>query len=161
MHTGGLPDYVEYDNLQILDILPDDYVVDMPIPRLSEDQTCNECGQDLLQFCKNTGMRIINDRLGDDADVGRLTCVKGNGRSVVDYVLCKSDMFFLVNSFDVDESNILSDHCVVSFSLDTSANIREVVRDDGLDLQYIYRWDNNKKRVFRHTKFTHSLGRYI
>ena len=91
-------------------------------------------------------MRIINGRLGDDAGVGRFTCVKGNGHSVVDYVLCKSDMFFLVNSFDVDEPNILSDHCVVSFSLDTSANIREAVRDDGLDLQYIYSWDNNKKK---------------
>ena len=85
--TGELPDYVEYDNLHILDILPDDYVVDTPIPRLSEDKACNEYGQDLLQFCKNTGMRIINGRLGDDAGVGRFTCVKGNGRSVIDYVL--------------------------------------------------------------------------
>ena len=79
--------------------MPDDYVDDTPIPRLSKDKSCNENGQDLLQFCKNTGMRIINGRLGDDAGVGRFTCVKGNGRCVVDYVLYKSDMFFLINFF--------------------------------------------------------------
>ena len=32
--TGALHNYVEYDNLQILAILPDDYVVDTPIPGL-------------------------------------------------------------------------------------------------------------------------------
>ena len=41
---GEYPDYVEYDNLELLDILPDDYVVDTPIPRSSEDKTCNEYG---------------------------------------------------------------------------------------------------------------------
>ena len=67
-------------------------------------------------------------------------------------------MFFLVNSFDVDETNILSDHCVVSFSLDTSANIREAVRDEDLDLQYIYRWDNNKKQEYLDALNSHTVS---
>ena len=47
---GEHPDYKEYDNLELLDILPDDYDVDTPIPRSSEDKTCNEYGQDLFRY---------------------------------------------------------------------------------------------------------------
>ena len=93
-------------------------------------------------------MRIINGRLRDDAGIGRFTCIKGNGRSVVDYVMCKPDMFFLVNSFTVDEPNILSDHCTVSFWLNTSVDCRETASGEGRDLQFIYRWDDNKKQEY-------------
>ena len=146
--TAELPDYVEHDNLELLDILPDDYVVDTPIPRLSEDKTSNEYGHDLLQFCKNTGLRIINGRLGDDAGIGKFTCIKKNGSSVVDYVLCKQGMFPLINYFVVDEPNILSDHCIVSFSLNTFIDCRETAKDEGRDLQFVYRWDNDKKQDY-------------
>ena len=57
-------------------------------------------------------------------------------------------MFFLVNSFTVDEPNILSDHCTVSFSLNTSIDCRETASGEGRDLQFMYRWDDYKKQKY-------------
>ena len=53
---------------------------------------------------------------------------------------------FPYNYFVVDEPNILSDHCIVSFSLKTFIDCRETVKDEGRDLQFVYRWDNDKKQ---------------
>ena len=49
----------------------------------------------------------------------------------------------------------------MSFSLDTFANIRETVRDEGLDLQYIYRWDNNKKQEHLDALNSHTVSEGI
>ena len=40
--TCTFPDYVARDSLRILDFLPDDYVIDIPVPRVSQDTVCNE-----------------------------------------------------------------------------------------------------------------------
>ena len=85
--TANLPDYVASDSLQLSDLLPEDYVIDSPLPRVSEDKVSNEYGNQLLEFCKATGLRLANGRLGEDKNIGRFTCIKGNGSSVVDYVL--------------------------------------------------------------------------
>lgn len=133
VRTGILPNYVTAHTLNIPNILPDDYIVDLPIPpriKHAMDMTTMYC-----YFVTITGLRNVNDRLGDDAGDERFICVSGNGCSVVDYVLCKSDMFVLINSFDVAVPNILSDHCVVSFSLATLTNISEAVRDEDNDSQ--------------------------
>lgn len=72
-----------------------------PLLRVSEDNICNEFGLGLLEFCKNTGLRIINSRLGEGANVGRFTyvksngftCDKNNGSSVVDCVYVDLSFF--------------------------------------------------------------------
>ncbi|WAR09051.1 hypothetical protein MAR_019009 [Mya arenaria] len=63
----------------------------------------------LLDFCKTSGLRIVNGRCCEDGEIGQFTCVKSNGSSVVDYVLCRQDMFSLFDKFVVEEPNILSD----------------------------------------------------
>ena len=115
--TGIRNDFVENDSDFINDLLPDDYEVDQPLPRFSEDRVCNEYGLGLLDLCKSSGLRILNGRVGKDKHVGRFTCVKGNGRSVVDYVLCKPELFGIISDFVVDEPNIISDHCMIHFSI--------------------------------------------
>ena len=42
--------------------------------------------------------------------------LKNNGSSVVDYVLCKPDLFDSVYKFEVEEPIILSDQCILNFS---------------------------------------------
>ena len=144
--TGTKSDYVENETAQILDLLPDDYILDQPLPRYSEDSVCNEYGNCLLDLCKSTGLRIVNGRLGDDKYNGKYTCIKGNGKSVVDYVLCKPEIFRIFSSFIVEEPNILSDHCMIKFSF-SCYNIGNVIElDQEVNSQkFTYKWDETKK----------------
>ena len=97
--------------------LPDDNTTDIPLKRVSEDRVFNRFGSELLDFCKQTGVRILNGRTGVDGDIGKCTYVSGAGRSLVDYVIASPHIFSLVDTFNVDDPNILSDHCIVNFSL--------------------------------------------
>ena len=59
--TREMPDYVINDTLQHIP-LPGDYVLDEEIlPRVSQDKNgFNSNGQQLLDFCKQTSLRIAN-----------------------------------------------------------------------------------------------------
>ena len=62
--TKDLPDMVLDDNFVHLP-LPDDYILDdFIMPRASEDKISNQNGTLLLEFCKQTNMRILNGRTG-------------------------------------------------------------------------------------------------
>ena len=65
-------------------------------------------GRDLLSFCKATGFRIVNGRVGDDYGIGNFTCRTGS--SLVDYCLMREKNFHLINNFSVGEINTFSDH---------------------------------------------------
>ena len=116
LNVGDRSDFVVNFNLYNENILPFDYETDNELQRKSRYKKINEHGKYLLNFCKATGMRIINGRLGDDKTSGDFTCINSTGSSVVNMVLCRSDFFQHVSSFLVQEPNILSDHCVVNIS---------------------------------------------
>ena len=94
---------------QNVNIFPDDYVCDDNLPRISKDTHINRNGRALIDFCKETGMRIMNGRIGDEASVGNYTYVGRTGSSVVDYVICFPSIINRFISFNVLEPNILSD----------------------------------------------------
>ena len=50
----------------------------------------------LLEFCKQTGLRITNRRVGNDSGICRYIFVGHRGCSVVDYVLGLQEIFSLV-----------------------------------------------------------------
>ena len=52
--------------------------------------------------------------MGSDKGVGNYTSIN---KRVVDYVLCKSNIFKLLNDFAVNEICEWSGHCKLSFSL--------------------------------------------
>ena len=100
-----------------MSVLPDDYVPDRYMSRYSQDKGhVNNNGLLLLDFCKQTGVRIMNGRVGSHRGVGKYTFVGSRGSSVVDYVLTSQELFNLIEDFDVQEPNIMSDHCLVNFS---------------------------------------------
>ncbi|XP_052276939.1 uncharacterized protein LOC127876070 [Dreissena polymorpha] len=149
--VGIKPDYAVYENKHILDMLPDDYVMDDAIERNSQDKTVNDYGKILLDFCISTGLRIVNGRCGTDKGIGKFTCVNTQGCSVVDYVLCKSDVLKLFKTFEIYDPNIVSDHCVISFSLNmhTLDNFVDVKnKGDHVKLLYKYKWDDSKKDLY-------------
>ena len=119
--TGIEHDFVILDNSNN-DVLPDDYVPDEFFVRSSEDKTVNSNGRKLLDFCKQNGLRICNGRIGEDRNFGKCTFIGNAGRSLVDYVISNPSMFEVFRKFRVCEPNILSDHCVLEFSLCSNIN---------------------------------------
>ena len=74
--------------------LPDDHDEDVTLPvRSSQDKKITEYGRKLVNLCISSNFKIINSRFGMDRDIGKYTCIKKNGSSVVDYILCSQDIF--------------------------------------------------------------------
>ena len=112
-------DYVTEDCATHMDVLPDDYVPDLKMPRKSQDNTVtvNSNGQLLLDFLKQSGLCIANGRICEDRDVGAYTFVRSRGGSLVNYCIANVDVFQLFVSFYVHDPNPLPDHCLIEFSL--------------------------------------------
>jgi hypothetical protein len=153
--VGLLNDFVEDEYLFNLEFMPPDYAIDTNISRCSQDKVVNDNGKLLINFCKQTGLRIMNGRLGIDKLFGNFTCIKHNGSSVVDYVLCKKDLMQLFNRFYIDIPNILSDHCAVNFSLRSAVDNRCTSNDNNISqksesekIEFIYKWNPDLKTEF-------------
>ena len=142
--TSDFPDYVQDDNEDHIHVLPDDYSTDTPLKRVSEDRGFNRYGSELLDFCKQTGLRILNGRAGVDGNVGKCTYVGSSGRSLVDYVIASQQIFSLIDTFVVSDPNILTDHCAVNFSLCSYANDENsnTESDTESSVKYKYVWNN-------------------
>ena len=69
--------------------IADDYVSDILIARYSGDRVVNEYGSYLLDVCKTTDMRIMNERVGNDKYKRRFTYVN-NGSSVIQICLMQT-----------------------------------------------------------------------
>ena len=113
--VASLSDYVENDSASHLSVFPDDYVEDVSMARWSEDTGTNQYGSFLLDFCKQSGLRIVNGRFGQES--GKYTHLTNRGKSVIDYIISSQALFNQTGNFVVSDSNILSDHCLLSFSL--------------------------------------------
>ena len=104
-------------------------------------------------------MRILNGRAGVDGDIGKCAYVGGAGRSLVDYVIASPHIISLVDSFNVDDPNILSDHCIVNFSLCLHANNASSDSDSGItsSLPYKYVWNNDYVEAFQNALDSESV----
>ena len=81
----------------------------------------------LLELCKQTGLRILNGRVGDDKGIGRYTYVGSSGSSLVNYVITTQNLFRFVYTFVVKEANILSDHCRMHCFFTFNTKVRLIV----------------------------------
>ena len=87
--------------------IPDDFEMDSSIVNRSTlDKTeISGHGRDLLSFCKATGFRMVNGRVGDDHSIGNFTCHTPAGSSLVDYCSMREKNFHLINNFFAGEIN--------------------------------------------------------
>jgi len=93
-------DYIDFDTSGEFLSLPDDYTADRVRPRVSQDNGhTNNNGIALLEFCKQTGLRILNGWCGPDDVVGKYTFVGSRGCSLVDYVLASEPILDCITSF--------------------------------------------------------------
>ena len=144
------PDFVSGDECTHMNVLPEDYTPDQYMHRYSQDEGhTNNNGLLLLDFCKQTGVRILNGRVGNDKGIGRYTFVGNRGSSVVDYVLASQELFTCIRHFEVQDPNIFSDHCIINFSIEFGNRAKENNQPDICD--YVsgkYTWKNDFKNDF-------------
>ena len=48
--------------------------LNIPVGRINKDSGKNHNGSRLLDLCKGNDLLIINGRIGNDKDIGKLTC---------------------------------------------------------------------------------------
>ena len=113
--TATEDDFISDDHIEHMP-LPDDYISDdnCQFKRVNEDSVVNSAGRKLLELCKSSNLRIVNGRMGNDAGIGRVTCIKYNGSSLVDYILCSETLLSCFTEFEVMSNVMFSDHCPIS-----------------------------------------------
>ena len=85
-YTNTKPDFISFDDPTKTNF-DNFYVSDQVMPRNNQDhKLVNNSGKNLLNLCRESGLRILNCRTVGDLQ-GSFTCITYNGCSVVDYML--------------------------------------------------------------------------
>ena len=115
-HTGVLPDY-DIETLHgsegdLVNLLPNDvhrhyddiYKLHITgrLKRYSKDSRPPDAqGLQLIDFCKDTGLLIMNGRIGHDKGVGEYTRMGICEGSVIDYVIGSPEIFEILHEFHI------------------------------------------------------------
>ena len=103
-----------------LDYLPQDCEIDsITSIRKNQDISINEYGQQLLDLCIASKLRILNGRTRGDHQ-GHITYIGDKGHSIVDLVLASEiclSQSGLIQYLSVLNLNHLSDHCPILLKL--------------------------------------------
>ena len=75
------------------------------IKRNSMDTQYNRFGLSLIELCCTYDVHILNGRTPGDK-CGNFTCIANNGSSLVDYMICSTDLFKHVSNFQVLENDL-------------------------------------------------------
>jgi hypothetical protein len=129
-------------------LLPDNDNTDYNINRCSVDKILNAQGQQLIDLCIASQVRVLNGRFVGDS-VGNVTCYKSNGASTVDYALADVDLLKNINFFQVSNPSYLSDHVQIVVHLYCNISLNEKY-DNALHsntnlLKYSYKWGEMSK----------------
>ena len=115
--------------------------------RFSKDKVMNVNGSYLLQFCKLSGFRILNGRIGEDNRIGKYTYCGSSGRSVVYYMLCKQRDFSYITNCEVLPETIYSDHCQLQLSM--KFQMKNISITNNVSINRMLRWDNEKVDAYQ------------
>lgn len=114
--------------------------------RFSLDKKTDSSGLRLLNICKESGLRIVNGRLGFDKGQGYFTYQSILGKSVIDYVLFPPEVFDDVTYFAVHDIFTFSDHAPVQVSLKSK---RCITVENESCLTHKLVWDKTRLDCFR------------
>ena len=88
------------------------------LTRSNTDKTVNEYVHRLVNLSLMNGMIFVNGRKDADKFFGRTTFCGNRGESA--YVLCCNSSMSLIYDFQINDSNVFSDHRSVEFKLELS-----------------------------------------
>ena len=123
--VGTEDDFIRDDEIDENLFLPEDYLSDQIIKdRTSLDKLSGVQGhgKNLLNFCKSTSFRIMNGRWEEGEEIGKFTCFKPTGNSLVDYCLIREKDRCIIKSFRTGDISIHSDHAFLFVSLDRKSH---------------------------------------
>ena len=145
--TGNQQDFITNDGVNQMK-LDFDYKSDKQISlRNSLDTIKNERGNDLIDLCVSSRMRILNGRTIGDT-FGYFTCHKWNGSSVVDYAIVSENLLDYVSYFKVNQTlGDMSDHCCISFKIQASFSnlnlIASSINEEIVSYPIKFKWHEN------------------
>ena len=145
------------ENEKDLNYLPQDYELDrIRLVRNNQDTSVNEYGQQLLDLCTETKLRILNRRTRGDLQ-GHLTYVGFHGCSTVDLVLTSEASLTestIVQYLSDQDLNFLSDHRPIFLKLTKNYNFipNKFIKDTQVcELEHKptrYTWKNSLGKDF-------------
>ena len=116
--------------------------------RNSLDNIYNTQGEQLLNLCIASQLRILNGRFVGDL-LGNMTCFKPKGCSVVDYALTSVDLIGNVNYFQTLNPTYLSDHSQIVVHLNCHYNKNFLDSpSEGNAIDFIYKWEEVSKKNY-------------
>ena len=115
----------------------------------SLDQSVNRYGRSLVNLCISNKLRILNGRVKGDL-LGKFTCYKPNGASVVDYAILSNALIKHVIYFSVLPLSFFSCHCPISFAIKTNVfHTDENFNDFLLPKPPLFKWDSEKIAMYK------------
>ena len=150
--SGSEPDFIQNDNYGIHIPVHDDYECDVIQElRNSYDSKLDTRGKQLLEFCISTKMRILNGRVIGDL-LGKYTCHKPTGSSVVDYIILSEELLTSVLYFKVSDFIPHFSDCHCKLSLNLLAKYSTNVTKHNFKLKRFpnaYHWDSSSTVKFQ------------
>ena len=117
----------------------------------SLDQTVNKFRRCLVNLCNSNNLSILNGRTRADM-LGKFTCYKSNGSSVIDYAIVSSDLMKQATYFSVLPLSVYACHCPISSALKTKAfQIDKECNNFLLQKPSHFIWSNEKKNLYKST----------
>ena len=134
--TGTSNDFIDLDMVSRVedDILPPSYLEDKVLPmRSNVDKHMNVQGQNLLDLCIESKLRIVNGRIMGDS-LGYKTYYGPRGSSSIDFIIAAEELFNYFLFINVMPPTELSDHCVVWCGMKMKVHCN--CDTDGLDIEH-------------------------
>lgn len=120
---------------------------DVPLHRISADNSVNSYGYNMLEFCKNNDLFILNGRIGNERTQPHLTC---KNSSTVDYFISSAHVLPNVQDFYVhDFSPLYSDvHCPITLFLNIEIPNETNHSEDEVSTSRPKLWSPDKSECF-------------
>jgi len=150
--TGTVDDRVEHSTIDKLLKLPPFLSTPFVPERSNEDKGTNQLTTTLIEMLHTTGLVIANGRTKGDK-TGKITCMKWNGVSTVDYIVTNPTLLNSISNLTIQELTEFSDHKPLSLTmLMTSENRSPRLNNaDTTMLQKCpnkFKWDEDAKKSF-------------
>ncbi len=135
-HTAEVNENITYEQNSSDLVEPSVWNLDLP-HRTSEDKRpLNDYGTELISLCIASGLRIANGPCYADKAIGKATFIRGECRSVLDYLPLQESIYPLLSGFSIGDKWPESDHCPVMFEFTLPCGVKKVPRSDSPKERY-------------------------